>query len=155
MAPTGDIYFSHSNDTVWLLPRDAQQPRRFWIAPERITDIAVGPSGTVYVSLSKAGMGEQGRIYAIKAEGRRPRLIAGNLSAPLLLRLDAQENIYVGGAGWSSICLIPATNRNQRLILRGPLSVWVLVSSPDGSIYYSPNDQSGTDLHVLRPKQLR
>ena len=155
VAPTGHLYFSDGNDTLLLLPRDAKQAKRLWIAPERISDIAASAAGVIYISLSHGGFGETGRIYVLKDGAAKPQLIAAHLSNPRTLEVDAQENIYVAGMGWSSIYMIPATNRNARFLLRGPWNVRDIALSQDGDIYYWPCDKNWGDFHVLRPKTAR
>ena len=157
VAPNGDVYFSKGDNEVWLLSSGAKQAKLIWLAPQRISDIASGPSGLICIALSDGGFGESGQIYAIKSGGGRPQLIAGNLSNPYALEVDGQENICVGGAGWSSLCLIPATNRTERLILRGFGLVRHLALAPAGSIFYWPitGPRANHELRVLRPKQSR
>lgn len=154
-APSGDIYFSKGDNEVWLLPAGARQAKLIWLAPQRVSDIASGPSGMVCVALADRGFGESGQIYAIRAGGGRPLIIAGNLSNPYALAVDGQDNIYVGGAGWSSLCMIPATNRAERLVLRGFGMVHNLALAPGGSIFYWPitRPEANHELRVLRPKQ--
>jgi hypothetical protein len=155
VAPNGDLYFAKGENEVWLLPAGARQARRVWLAPQRISAIASGPSGIVCTALSDRGFGESGQIYALGTGGRKPRRIAANLSNPRALAVDGQDNIYVGGAGWTSLCLIPATNRNERLVLRGFGLVPGLARTPQGSLFYWPitGPEVNHELRVLRPKQ--
>jgi hypothetical protein len=157
VAPNGDLYFAKGENEVWLLPGGAKQARRVWLAPQRISYIASGPSGIVCVALSERGFGESGQVYALGTGGGRPRRIAANLSSPYALAVDGQENLYVGGAGWSSLCLIPATNRTERLVLRGFGLVPSLARTPQGNIFYWPitGSEANHELRVLRPKQPR
>jgi hypothetical protein len=153
-APNGDLGFAKGKNQLWFLPAGAKQARLIWLAPQTICDIASGPSGRLYVAIADRGYGEHGHIYTTEAGHLRLRQIAGGLSNTRALAVDAEDNLYASGIGWSSLCMIPATNRTERVVLRGFGIIPSFALAPGGSIFYWPitNPEVNHELRVLRPR---